>query len=282
MKLRFCLIPLVATFALSNALACTLWAATGAGYTKDGTTLVAKVRDFTPMRQVVKTVRDGKGFAFHGLFVGKKEFFNSGINERGLFVASSTAGSIPKKERTAVRFAKTPEGWGALETIARTCATVDEAIAHVQAISNGHPVNFVIADRESIAMVECLPNAKVTVKKTKRGVLAHTNHYIESESVIFNQRVGESSLARYARIQELLRTTARPYTLGDFVTMSNDQSNGVDKSIFRVGASPELGRTLATIIYAIPKAGPVQYRIYYQANPGQAGDPWVKSEGTFN
>ena len=69
-------IPVLCSFALCmysyNLQACTVFAATGESLVQGGGTLVAKVRDERPARQVVKTVRPDSGWAYTGLFVGKR------------------------------------------------------------------------------------------------------------------------------------------------------------------------------------------------------------------
>lgn len=52
-------------------------------------------------------MRPSDGYAYMGLFTGRKGHFNMGVNEKGLVVARSASGGIPKEKRlTYARFEK--------------------------------------------------------------------------------------------------------------------------------------------------------------------------------
>ena len=158
--------------------ACTVFAAAGPELVPSGGTLVGKVRDERPAKQIVKTVASGDGYAFVGLFVGDNERYNMGVNEKGLVVFRTTAGSIPKKVRSrSVRY-KSPAGLSGHEQIIRHCATVEEALKSGVFLE---PTNYVIADRKKIAYVEVLPDGTHASRVYDRGRFAHTNHYLMPE-----------------------------------------------------------------------------------------------------
>lgn len=85
------------------AAACTVWAAAGEALVDGGGVLAAKIRDEHPLPQRWQRIDDGVGYAFEGIFAGRYMRFNMGVNERGLFVARTTAGSVPQKERAKIK-----------------------------------------------------------------------------------------------------------------------------------------------------------------------------------
>ena len=80
----------------SRAHACTLYAAAGTAV-DDGGVMISKVRDWRPGEEtfVRVTPKSGEGYAYVGLATGKYQNFNMGVNEKGLALGLSTAGSIP-------------------------------------------------------------------------------------------------------------------------------------------------------------------------------------------
>ena len=96
-----------ALFAAAGTPACTLFGAVGEGMVEGGGTLAAKTRDEHPGPQRFDIAVPSKGYAYLGLFTGDKHRFNMGFNEKGLFLARSTSGSLLRKERLALpRFFK--------------------------------------------------------------------------------------------------------------------------------------------------------------------------------
>lgn len=215
-----------------SADACTVFAATGSDSVQGGGTLIAKVRDERMSRQVVKTVRPERGYAYTGLFVGRKQKFNMGVNEKGFVVFRTTAGSVPKSARKKAERYKSPDGFDGQEFLIRNCATVDEALQHREIFSK-EPTNYMMADAKKIAFVEVLPNEKHVVVVKDKGTLAHTNHYITKDSFDQNVVSGVSSQIRYNRIRELLEKNEKPFKLDDFIAFTEDKNEGPDNSIFR-------------------------------------------------
>lgn len=238
----------------SQANACTAFAANGAEFVEGSGTLIAKVRDQMMTGQVVKTVYPTSGYAYMGLFNGRKEFFNMGINEKGFVVFSTTAGSIPKKEREKVKTFRSSEGLTGLEFMMRNCGSVQEALSHVE-IFRHRPTNYVMADAKQIAFVEVLPNRTFKAVVKDNGMLTHTNHYITEETRQYNKKVSSSSQTRLNRIQTLLNEHKKPLTMNDFIRFTEDRNDGLDRSIFRLGSKDSVPTTLSTMVIHIPENG---------------------------
>ena len=138
-----------ALFAAAGTPACTLFGAVGEGMVEGGGTLAAKTRDEHPGPQRFDIAVPSKGYAYLGLFTGDKHRFNMGFNEKGLFLARSTSGSLPRKERLALpRFFK--HRLSATDWIMQHYASVDEVLAHREVFVE--PVNYLLADRTKIAV----------------------------------------------------------------------------------------------------------------------------------
>ena len=227
------------------SFACTLFGAAGEGVVEGGGTILAKTRDEHPGRQFFDIVRSSDGYAYMGLFTGRKGHFNMGVNEKGLVVARSASGGIPKEKRlTYARFEK--EGLRAPEWIARHYATVDEVLAHPEIFKE--PVNYILADKTKVVVVEVMPGGKTTVRVTEKGTAAHTNHFIEPQSKALNEKVGQSSRIRLERICSLLSEKEKPFTTDIFIAMTRDRNAGPVNSIWRTGTKPEGFQTLAAMV----------------------------------
>jgi len=242
--------------------ACTLWGAAGAE--AHGGTIVSKNRDWKPdHQQVLKLHRDGKGYAYFGLYAEGNDApgLKQGINEKGLSVGTASASAIPKSTRTAQR------GPGGLAgTLLAGYATCDEVLAHKDKLfSNRRPVFVMISDRQKILMVEVGLKERYAVKVVESGTVVHANHYLEESMQEFNIRAGAGSAARARRIQHLLATTPGPYDAARFADMSRDHHAGPDNSLWRTGAN---GCTLSSWIVETPAQGPPGLRVLL-ANPGQ-------------
>ena len=182
-----------------------------------GGTLAAKTRDEHPGPQRFDIAVPSKGYAYLGLFTGDKHRFNMGFNEKGLFLARSTSGSLLRKERLALpRFFK--HRLSATDGIMQHYASVDEVLAHKEVFVE--PVNYLLADRTKIAVVEVMPGGQTTVRITEHGTAAHTNHFIEPESEALNQKIGSSSARRLERIRELLAAADKPLKIADMAAMT--------------------------------------------------------------
>ena len=254
-----------------QASACTLFAATGNSFVEGSGTLVAKNRDWYPSHQELKVIHPAHGYTYYGLFSGKSASFNAaGVNEKGLFVAMSTASSIPSKERRAYPVFKSTEGLRANEYMLRYFASVDEVLANKDVWSE--PVNFIVADNTKVAYIEVAPNnAQRAVRVQTNGVLYHTNHYVEPETVDFNKKIGPSSTVRYARVEELLTNHEGKFTLDDFINISQDQHDGLNHSLYRMGSKPEGVSTVANFIVYLPPTGSPLVYVKYRAEADQQG-----------
>ena len=258
-----------------TASACTLFAATGDNFVQGGGTLVAKNRDWYPGHQELKVVHPPHGYAYYGLFSGKSATFNAaGVNEKGLFVAMSTASSIPQKERRSYPVFKSTEGLRTNEYLLRYYASVDEVLA-AQAIWS-EPVNFIVADSKKVAYIEVAPgNAERGIRVETKGILFHTNHYVEDNTLEFNKKIGPSSSIRYDRVKDLLTNHDGKFTLPDFVTISQDQNDGPDHSLYRLGSKPTGVSTVANFIVYLPPVGSPLIYVKYRAEANEQGQEMV-------
>lgn len=268
--------------ALSSVVsASTYWACVGNEFSEDGSVILAGNRDDLPTVQTYMEIRDDIGYSFKGLFVGKNQRFDSGGNEKGLFVATTTAASVPLSERrnTITHRFKTAEGMYAPEWIMRQCASVSDALAHPE-LFRGYPMNFILADRKEIAIVECLPKGKFNVQRKSVGVLTHANHYTLQNSLSANDKIPASTEARQKRIDSIMNESAPPYTLTQFIALTQDAVEGADLSLFRTGSKPQAPRTLSSIALKIPAKGPVSIYVRYLADPS-AKPEWTTIHDTF-
>jgi hypothetical protein len=193
-----------------------LYGATGSTYVQGGGTLVSKNRDWSPMPQTIKYVAPSHGYRYLGLFAGQKYKFNAaGVNEKGLYVAMSTAGSVPKAERRQIKPIEVLMVYGATNICCGMPLTFLEALSHTEIFKE--PVNYILADNHMVACVEVYPDGTHSVRLTTNGTLSHTNHYVTAEGAPFNKKIGLSSQTRYNRINTLLGTTTHPLTLSDFI-----------------------------------------------------------------
>ncbi|HWU41176.1 MAG TPA: C45 family autoproteolytic acyltransferase/hydrolase, partial [Candidatus Acidoferrum sp.] len=191
--------------------ACTLFAAAGKKV-KGGGVLIAKNRDWRPDNsQSLRLVSPKTGYRYFGLFAeGNDEpGLKAGINEKGLVVVSATA-SIPKAAREAM-----PRTKNLLGKLLTCCTTVDEALQHREWFQG--PRYLLLADRGKAASIEIGPAGKSQVAVTDRSVLYHTNHYVTPALQDQNpNRIGQSSLERYRRVEDLLRQASQ-LDLEDFI-----------------------------------------------------------------
>lgn len=247
--------------------ACTLWAVAGEKV-QGGGVLFAKNRDRIPQKSELEMIIPEKGFTYFGLFSvvkGKKGGLVAGINEKGLSVASATAGSIRKKERGI--------GMERInEEMLRLYDTADAVLKNQSLFKKSRPAFYMIADRTTAAVIEVAPNGEVSIKTQANGILFHTNHYTSEVFLHFNKKVSQSSEKRLSRIQSMLERQAGAFTIDDFVAFSEDSSDGPDNSIWRTGSAPHRERTIATWIVYIPKKGAPEIFLKV-ANPGE--EAWI-------
>lgn len=257
----FLLMALLSLSALPAA-ACTLYAAAGRDYVEGGGTILVKNRDWRPQHQEVRLVDEG-GWRFYGLFAGNgtRKALKGGVNEQGLAVVSASASSIPREERLgAVHRAS-------MRTILKRYATVEEVLQHKELFAGAR--FLMLADRSRIAYVEITPDNQIRVSETARGILAHTNHYLDPSFQSYNKRQGTSSMVRLARIRALMDQTKRPYQMADFIRFSEDRHAGPDNSIWRSGSTRGGTQTLAVLAVRIPSDGLPEVYIKYRANPDE-------------
>jgi len=266
MKRPLLFLCLIGWLCLSNtvARACTLWAATGEEWVKGGGTLLVKNRDWRPdHRQELRLTTPASGFRYFGLYAvgNNSQGIKAGINEKGLVVVTATAGSIPEKERSAMKSAK-----GVTTQLLSGCDSVAAALKKTKLFLG--PQIIMMADRRQIAYVEVGPEGKFALKTRDQGILSHTNHYLEDGMLPFNKSIGESSRIRYGRIKQLLSETPHPFDMKQFIAFSQDQTAGPDNSILRTGSKPTLSRTVAVWVVALPPTG--SPRLYLKImNPGE-------------
>jgi hypothetical protein len=265
-----------------QASACTLFAATGKKFVEGGGTIVAKNRDWYPGHQELKVIHPPKGNAYYGLFGGEKANFNAaGVNEKGLFVAMSTAGSIPSKERRAYTRFKSPEGLRTNEYLLRYYSSVDEVINTTEKIFV-EPVNYIIADKTKVAYIEVGPNGKKAIRVQPAGILYHTNHYVEPTMLDLNKTIGLSSFTRFCRVGALLSEHQGKFNMDDFYTISQYKNDGPTRSIYRMGSKPDGEATVANfIVYLPPKGSPTVF-VKYRAEATQQGQEKVTGKETLS
>ncbi|KUK57332.1 MAG: Peptidase C45 acyl-coenzyme A:6-aminopenicillanic acid acyl-transferase [Synergistales bacterium 53_16] len=230
------------------AESCTLWAATGSG-TADGTTILAKNRDWKPdQSHTLRQVQPASGYSYLGLFAfgGDSPGLKAGINEKGLAVVTATASVIPNNER-----GKGDDDSINSHEILSSFATVDEVLAQKERFNRSS--YYMVADAEKVAVFEGAPNGKTGVRVIDDGYIAQTNHYVSPSLKLYNKRASTSSKTRYDRITKLLASKQGDLTPEDFIAFSEDKNAGPDNSIFREGSDPGKSRTVATWIITIPK-----------------------------
>jgi hypothetical protein len=240
----------------AGATACTLFAAAGEGVVEGGGTLVAKVRDWSPVRQSVRLVKPAQGYAYYGLVSGRNEWVNMAVNEKGLYAAISAAGSVPNKLR------QPGPGGRQVDHLIRNAASVREAMVKARDFTGA--TNIILADRHEVAFIEVLPGGTVLHKATSHGTLAHTNHYVLPESEPHNGKIAQTSLRRYERIRELLAASPRPMNLESFEAMIRDRNDGPDNSIWRTGTETSRHRTISASAAQFMPDGSVRFFITYR------------------
>jgi hypothetical protein len=243
--------------------ACTLWGATGTSV-EGGGTLIAKNRDWAPdHHQELALLKPSEGYRSLALKVigGEEPGVKAGVNEKGLVIVSATANQVPSADRKKVRQQK-----GLLSHLLATCASIDDVLKNLDLMRR--PVFYLAGDRKEIAKIEVGPEGQRAVTRRDSGTLHHTNHYCDIATPASGRPPGASSSQRYARIGELLETQKKPFTVGDFIRFSEDQTDGPDNSIWRTGSKPDSRRTLATWVVLVPESG--SPRLFLKiADPGE-------------
>jgi hypothetical protein len=243
--------------------ACTLWGASGTAV-EGGGTLVAKNRDWSPdHRQELSALKPAQGYRSLLLKAvgGAEPGVKAGVNEKGLVIVSATASQVPGTQPKAAR-----QKTELMSFLLTTCASVDELLNQIERLRR--PVFYLAGDRREVALIEVATEGRRSARRQDSGTLHHTNHYCILDPADLKRRPGASSTQRYARMGELLKGPAAPFTVEDFIRFSADAVAGPDNSIWRTGSSPAHKRTLATWIVSVPAAGSPQ--LYLKtADPGE-------------
>ena len=147
-------------------------------------------------------------------------------------------------------------------------STVEDVLGNKSVFTHTHPSMYLIADSRQTAWIEVAPGGRFSIRTTKRGVLTHTNHYLDETLVNMNGKIGWSSRTRLGRIGELLESRKAPLTLEDFIAFAQDRNDGPDNSLWRTGSKPDGNRTLASWIVSLPPAAPPDLFVRL-VNPGE-------------
>lgn len=272
-KLLIICLVLILTGISPSALACTLFGASGNDWVDGGGVLVAKNRDWTPQPQQLKLVSPSEGYRYYGLFAGEEgyESLKGGINEQGLVVFTATAGTIPREERLMMPQYK----GGTMKALLTSCNSVDEVLAANDTFMA--PQFLIVADRTKVAYVEIGPEGKYAIRQQENGFLYHTNHYLEESMQWANyNKPGNSSMARFNRIGDLLSTHNHPFSMEDFISFSNDRNGGLHNSIWRVGSGQGTQTLAALIVYLPPQGSPVMYTKIRHTSDEKGKEPVLK------
>ena len=145
-------------------------------------------------------------------------------------------------------------------------ATCDQVLADKDALfSNRKPTFLMISDRKMILSLEVGLNGRYAVRAVRSGTVAHSNHFLEASLTNCNLTIGQSSATRLERITNLLQGAPKPLNTAAIVTMSRDQRDGTNNSLWRTGPG---SRTLSSWIVETPASGAPTLRVLL-ANPGQ-------------
>lgn len=261
-KVTFIFVVLFLFVTAIRTEACTLWAAAGNAVAGGGT-MIVKNRDWAPdHQQELRSVSPPKGYRYYGVFAidGDDRGLKCGVNEKGLVVVNAAASSIPRVERQGMERTR-----ALMAKLLSECDSVEAALAKREQFLG--PQFLLLADQRKIAIVEIGPGGKSSVEVKENGILTHTNHYLDPDLAYANKRIGTSSRERLARIQTLTSEVG-PFTLEDFIRMSEDRAGGPDNSIWRTGSMPGKERTMATWLVALLPGKPPELYVRL-ANPGE-------------
>jgi isopenicillin-N N-acyltransferase-like protein len=219
-------------------LECTTFAATGprAG----GATLIGQNVDLVPFVQdhgvVVRQYPKDAPAAL--LYTTAGLLGHNGLNEAGVGVCAN--------------FIDDPGGWGEglprylLSRLALREASAEAARAAALAPPRAASRNLLIADdRGTLLDVEAL-RREAAVLRGADGLLVHANH-LEAPEFAGYEKATDNSLARRARLQELLETAPAPLTVADVRRFYRDHANAPHS----LCAHPFPGRNLQTVVSII-------------------------------
>lgn len=268
------LLSLLICFTYFNSLlACTIWGCIGTDV-KNGGLLISKNRDWK--ESSVNTLRiffPENGFKFLAIYaLGEKGGVKGGINEKGLVVFSAKASSVLEEHRLTLEKEK-------IRLMLTECKSVQDVLNNQERYLMGRSQFLLIGDNKELIAVEISPNNKVHIEHSNNGYLYHTNHYLCTDFLSFNEKKGNSSIARYNRIANLLDTKTS-FSLEDFITISNDKNDGPTNSIWRDGNKPGGTRTLMNLSIYIPLTGypKVYYKIANTSEPIKSSELILDSD----
>jgi hypothetical protein len=241
---------------------CTLFAAAGSRV-EGGGTIIVKNRDRSPRQSALKFFAPVDGFKYLALVATDipQDPAVAGVNEKGLAVVDALPNLPPPQEKYS-------EAVNLTGALLRRCASVDDVLACQDLFRASYPVIEMVADGRRLAVIEIAPRGRVAVTVKDRGVLCHTNHYLDPRLQAANGKPSSSSCIRYGRIGRLLSWQTCPFALEDFLAFSQDRHDGPDNSICRRGSTPTETRTLATWIVAHPASGVTRVWVKI-TNPGE-------------
>lgn len=237
----------------TTAFGCTLFAVTGDDWVKNGSTFIIKNRDWRLEKQELRVIESSDKLSYIGIF-GEAPWepegwwATSGINEKGLVVVISAASSVPTTEETKNLWVP----GGVVAPLLANCSSVEEALQQDQWLT--YPQNLLLADNKEIALIEIGPTGEKNIKRTSKGYLAHTNHYLENPE--WNLRTPTlGSVMRQERIEELLQSSQKPYGRKELLGFAKDHIGSANSSIFRTGDTEKSTRTISTFAIELPKNG---------------------------
>lgn len=247
--------------------ACTLWASLGAS-NKTAQLLFVKNRDAPPAAiQRLQFLKPVKGYAYLALMYkdqptdARFSYLSAGINQQGLNIADNAI-------HTAATFPYAA-GSDLMQEILANYSTVEEVLkAKDRLFTRGAGQNFMIADAKQILMVEIAPAGHYAIDQVSTsGYLFHTNHYLNTALIPYNDPVSTSTFVRYNHINQWL-TTSPAFTQAMFENFARDQS--VHTTDDQVDTNLNILRkwTVATWIVSIPVTGPPTLHLQ-EFNPNQ-------------
>lgn len=247
-----------------KCFACTGWATINS----NGDILITKNRDFIPSNEFIEARHPKDKFSYLGLFAmnkKNKKQLKAGINEKNLVITSLNASVLPRSEKHG-------EDKGIMAKILSQYSTVQQIYNDKDILfSNAHPEFYMLADKKNIAYVEIAPNHKFSFILKDKGILTHTNHYLDNNLLAYNEKKYPSSHIRFTRINELLDEKKDNFSLSDFKNFADDRLHSPNNSIWRTSADNYHERTVATWIVSIPHEGSSPYIYIKLAAPNANG-----------
>ncbi|MCX5816989.1 MAG: carcinine hydrolase/isopenicillin-N N-acyltransferase family protein [Proteobacteria bacterium] len=245
----FLIIGAVLIINVPSARGCTVWGATGQKVNIKGT-IIAKNRDNSPnLSTHPRLLFPLNGFNVFGLYDAEVDgYIVGGINEKGLAVLNASVTSVPREKRHVATEDTT-------ERILTTFDSVNAVLSRRDIFIKSHPALYMVADSSRVAMIEVAPGGKIAIKDIENGILAFANHYTDANLTQANEHRSVNSEARLKRIQNYLTSSEKPFTMNDFIMISEDRAGGSDYALWRTGSTSGKVRTLASFIVSIPVSG---------------------------